>query len=67
MKLEQLLKRLQKQTWRPNRIIIMNTERQYWNAERYEPLFEGSETELTLIHLAQEDFDHGGYQTQGDS
>ena len=27
-KLEQLLKRLQKQTWRPNRIIIMNTERQ---------------------------------------
>ena len=64
-KLEQLLKRLQKQTWRPNRIIIMNTERQYWNAERYEPLFEGSETELTLIHLAQEDFDHGGTRHRG--
>lgn len=64
-KLEQLLKRLLKQTYRINRVIIMNTERQYWNEERYETLFEGGATPLTLIHLAREDFDHGRTRHQG--
>lgn len=64
-KLELLLKRLLKQTYRVNRIIIMNTERQYWNEQRFEPLFYGSKTDLTLIHLPQEEFDHGGTRHKG--
>ena len=64
-KLEQLLKRLLKQTYRVNRIIIMNTESQYWNEERFEPLFYGSKTDMTLIHLSQEEFDHGGTRHKG--
>lgn len=64
-KLELLLKRLLRQSYPVNRIIIMNTERQYWNEERYEPLFEGSGTALTLIHLSQEEFDHGATRHQG--
>lgn len=63
-KLEHLLRRLVKQTYRINRIIIMNTERQYWNEERYEPILQGGGIPLTLIHLAQEDFDHGGTRHQ---
>lgn len=64
-KMELLLKRLLKQTYRVNRIIIMNTESQYWNEERFEPLFYGSQTDMTLIHLPQEEFDHGGTRHKG--
>lgn len=58
-RLEALLKRLLCQSRPVNRVIIMNTERQYWNEERYEPLFHGKETRLTVCHLKKEEFDHG--------
>lgn len=58
-KLETLLKRLLRQSVPVNRVIIMNTESRYWNRERYESLFEGSETKLTVHHLTREAFDHG--------
>lgn len=58
-RLEDLLKRLLKQSCPVSRVIIMNTESRYWNAERYEPLFEGSRTRLSVTHLTRDEFDHG--------
>ncbi len=58
-KLEELLKRLLKQSCPVNRVMIMNTESQYWNAERYESLFEGRRTRLSVSHLTRDEFDHG--------
>ncbi len=50
----ELLHRLEKQEYRPNKILVMNTGKEYWNTEweKY-PLLE-------VYHLEQKDFDHGG-------
>ena len=39
-KLEKLLRRLLEQSVPVGRVIIMNTEEKYWDAERFESLFE---------------------------
>ena len=50
----ELLHRLEKQEYRPNRILVMNTGKEYWNSEwENYPLLE-------VHHLDQKDFDHGG-------
>ena len=50
----ELLHRLEKQEYRPNRILVMNTGKEYWNSEwENYPLLE-------VHHLNQKDFDHGG-------
>ena len=49
-----LLTMLQKQTLAPDRIIVMNTEKSYWNAEGYRGI-----RGLTVHHLTREEFDHG--------
>ncbi len=54
-----LLQMLQRQTVRPGRIIIMNTEEKYWNPRGYEDI-----PGLEVHHLAKEDFDHGGTRNQ---
>lgn len=59
-KLELLLKRLLRQSLLPDRVIIMNTEEAFWDAQRYEALFDGSGVGLTVQHLSREAFDHGG-------
>lgn len=64
-KLEELLRRLLRQSRQVNRVIIMNTERRYWNEERYETLFEGKNTKLSVFHLTREEFDHGKTRHQG--
>lgn len=63
--LEELLKRLLKQELLPDRIIIMNTEEELWDAERFESLFDGSPVGLTVQHLSREAFDHGGTRHRG--
>lgn len=63
--LEELLKRLLKQELLPDRIIIMNTEEDLWDAERFESLFDGSPVGLTVQHLSREAFDHGGTRHRG--
>ena len=52
---EQLLKRLQEQEHRPEKILVMNTEKEYWKQEWEEkfPLVE-------VHHLTKQEFDHGG-------
>ena len=58
-KLEKLLRRLLEQSVPVDRVIIMNTEEKYWDAERFESLFEGEDTKLTVCHIRQSEFDHG--------
>lgn len=48
-----LLQKIQQQTCRPKRILIVNTEEQYWNPPT-EML-----PEMEVIHIQKEDFDHG--------
>lgn len=53
------LRRLLVQTSPVHRIIIMNTERQYFDDALYKPLFENTGTQLTVLHLSKQEFDHG--------
>lgn len=50
-----LLQMLQKQTVRPEKIIVMNTERSYWNDEGYQGI-----RGLEVHHVTRTEFDHGG-------
>lgn len=50
----ELIHRLEKQEYRPNRILVMNTGKESWNCEWEKcPILE-------VHHLEQKDFDHGG-------
>lgn len=50
----ELIRRLEEQEYRPDRILVMNTGEQYWNREwEKSPLLE-------VYHLDQKNFDHGG-------
>lgn len=64
-KLEKLLRRLLEQSIPVNRVIIMNTEEKYWNEDRFEGLFEGEETRLSVYHIRQSEFDHGKTRHDG--
>jgi rhamnosyltransferase len=57
--LVQLLKGLKVQTYPINQIIIMNTERQFWDTA-YEVLVPS----ITVTHLPKSAFDHGGTRDQ---
>lgn len=65
---EELLKRLSQQEYPLRRVIIMNTEEQYWNTE-YETAFlaagEGKGPKLQVYHLSKAEFDHGATRDQG--
>lgn len=50
-----LLERLTKQSFRIHRILIMNTEEEFWNKN-----YEHDYPILEVHHLKKEDFDHGG-------
>ncbi len=55
-----LLMMLEKQTYPVNRIIVINTEKKYWNASGYEGL-----DNLTVHHVTREQFDHGASRNLG--
>ncbi len=50
-----VLERLQKQTVKPNRLIIINTESEHWKSE-----FEQLTDAMEVYHIEKKDFDHGG-------
>lgn len=50
-----LLQMLSKQTVKPRRIIVMNTEEAYWNEEGYRGI-----RGLEVHHVTKAEFDHGG-------
>lgn len=55
----ELLRRLEKQEHRPEKILVMNTGRENWNEEWEKcPILE-------VHHLEQKDFDHGGTRKTG--
>lgn len=51
----ELLDRLEKQTYPVSRIIVMNTEEQFWDSR-----WEKAHPSLEVYHLKKEAFDHGG-------
>lgn len=52
---KKLLERLMKQEYPINKIIVMNTEQEFWNRE-----WEKQFPSLEVHHLKKEEFDHGG-------
>lgn len=59
-KFDHLLKRLHKQTRKPNRIYVINTEEKYLDPNRYEGL-----DLVEVMHITKEEFDHGGTRNFG--
>lgn len=59
-KFSSLLQMLQKQTYPIQKIIVINTEKSYWNDGGYEGI-----AGLEVHHVKKEDFDHGGTRNMG--
>lgn len=57
-----LVQMLVRQSYPARRIIIMNTERSYWNEQGYSGI-----PGLEVHHVAKAEFDHGGTRNQGAS
>ena len=58
-KFPKLLRMLEKQTCSFERLIIMNTEKQYWKKE-----WEELVSKMEVHHIRREEFDHGGTRAQ---
>lgn len=59
-KFSRLLKMLQRQTWPVGKIIVMNTEKSFWNEHGFEGI-----KNLEVHHLTKEEFDHGETRNRG--
>lgn len=59
-KFARLLKMLQRQTWPVGKIIVMNTEKSFWNDHGFEGI-----KNLEVHHLTKEEFDHGDTRNRG--
>lgn len=59
-KFSRLLKMLTRQTYPVGRIIVMNTEKAYWNEKGFEGI-----PGLEVHHLTKEEFDHGETRNRG--
>lgn len=55
-----IIERLEKQTVRPNKIILMNTEREYLDELMDRDARLASYDNIEIHHLSKNDFDHGG-------
>lgn len=62
---KELLRRLLWQTCPIQHVIVMNTEKEYWDEDAYAPLFEDKKTKLSVVHIAKAEFDHGGTRHLG--
>lgn len=63
--LEKLLIFLKNQTIKPQKIILMNTEKEYWEnwAKEHENL--ASDSQVFVHHITKAEFDHGNTRNQG--
>ena len=59
-KFSRLLKMLERQTWPVGKIIVMNTEKSFWNDHGFEEI-----GNLEVHHLTKEEFDHGDTRNRG--
>lgn len=61
---EKLIYRLQKQTVKPQKLIVVNTEEKYWEQAEFDksPFVFGTLAgiKLELYHIGEMEFDHGG-------
>ena len=63
-KFYKLLKQLKQQTWPVHRIILMNTEKKFWD-EFWKTREELNMENLEVHHISKAEFDHGGTRNQG--
>lgn len=61
----EMIKRLEKQTLKPNRIIIMNTEEKYFEKLLYGTDFAREHPLVEVHHLSKREFNHGGTRHLG--
>lgn len=61
-KFSRQLQMLKKQTYPIEQIIVMNTDRSYWNDNGYKGILE-----LKVYHVEKEDYDHGKTRNEGAS
>lgn len=54
-KLLELIKRLNMQTLKPQKIFLVNTAEEYMDVEAYEQF-----NNISIVHISKEEFDHGG-------
>lgn len=59
-KFKRLMKRLNKQTIKPNHIFIINTQEEYFVGNKYI-----DNEQCSVIHINKEEFDHGGTRNYG--
>lgn len=59
---DELMVRMRKQTVKPNRIIIMNTEKEYFDESKYADM-----DNVMVTHITKAEFDHGGTRNLGAS
>ena len=59
-KFSRLLKMLEKQTYPIGKIIVMNTEKAFWNEKGFEGI-----SNLQVHHLTKAEFDHGATRNRG--
>ena len=59
-KFSRLLKMLEKQTYPVGKIIVMNTEKAFWNEKGFEGI-----GNLHVHHLTKAEFDHGATRNRG--
>ena len=59
-KFSRLLKMLEKQTYPVGKIIVMNTEKAFWNEKGFEGI-----SNLQVHHLTKAEFDHGATRNRG--
>lgn len=64
-KLFDLIERLEKQTVRYQRIILMNTEEKYFEKLVYGTRFPEGNRNISVFHLSKREFDHGGTRRAG--
>ena len=63
-KFYKLLQQLKQQTWPVHRIILMNTEKKFWD-EFWKTREELNMENLEVHHISKAEFDHGGTRNQG--
>lgn len=54
-----LIERLEKQTIKPERIIVMNTEQKYYDRLIYGTYFQEEHKNVEVYHISKREFDHG--------
>lgn len=64
-KLHKLIASLKGQTLKPQRIILVNTDREKFLSFSSEEEFLGSDERMELHHVTKEQFDHGGTRNYG--